>query len=238
MLTRREWMALAAAPALQATPARPLVDAHVHLFAADQSRFPYHPKATYKPPAQPLEEYLKFWRAAGVDRVVIVHPEPYQDDHRYLGYCFAHEPSPNFFKGTCLFDPIAPDTPDRMTALVKKNPGRIVALRIHEVRPGGGPSTSGAIKERDLGAPEMKDTWRRAQELGMAIQMHFVPVHAPQIGELASQFREVPVILDHLARAGQGTAAEFEKVFKLAAFPPGYLKYFRGEYLSKPKFPF
>jgi predicted TIM-barrel fold metal-dependent hydrolase len=215
------------------------VDTHVHLFAADRQRFPFHPNAPYAPPAQTVEDYIKFAVAAGIEHAVIVHPEPYQDDHRYLEYCFAHEPSPMFFKGTCLFDPIAPETPDHIAALVKRNPGRIVALRIHEVRKPGEPAlASGAIKDRDMHAPAMKTTWRRVQELGLAIQMHFLPFYAPQIGELARQFPDVPVILDHLARAGMGTAEEYDGVLKLAGLPSVYMKYSGANYSSKEKYPF
>src|SRR4029079_18565082 len=103
-----------------AEPAELLIDTHVHLF--DPKRFPYAPMATYKPEPQTLESYVAFVRKAGIRHAVIVHPEPYQDDHRYLEYCFQHEPSPGFFKGTCLFDPGAIDTPSRMEALVKKLP--------------------------------------------------------------------------------------------------------------------
>src|ERR1051325_1673170 len=195
-----------------------LIDTHVHLF--DPERFPYAPNATYKPPAQPLESYLKFVAQARLDHTIIVHPEPYQDDHRYLEYCFQHEPSPGYFKGTCLFDAIAPDTPARMEALTKKHPDRIVALRIHENhKPGTPPATSGAIRDRDMKSPAMRETWRKADALGLAIQMHFIPYYAPQIGALAEQFPQMPVILDHLARAGQGTPAEYDNVLKLAKLP-------------------
>jgi L-fuconolactonase len=230
--------ALGALAARAARPAGVLVDAHVHLFAADTSQFPYAPDAPYKPQAQPLEGYLKFVAQARIDHTVIVHPEPYQDDHRYLEYCFAHEPSPGYFKGTCLFDPVAPGTPDRMEALVKRHPGRIVALRIHEMHAPGTPSLkSGPIKDRDMRDPAMAATWRKAQSLGLAIQMHFIPHYAPQIGELAARFPEVPVILDHLGRTGQGTAAEFEEILKLARHPRVYMKYSGVNYSSKEPYP-
>ena len=212
-----------------------LVDTHVHLFASDQERFPYHPNATYKPPAQSLEAYLKFAAARKIDHTVIVHPEPYQDDHSYLENCFANEPSPGFFKGTCLFDPTAPDTPSRMEVLVKKHPRRIVALRIHQMRKPGEPATaSGAIKDRDMASAAMKTTWKKAQDLGIAIQMHFLPYYAPQIGALAAQFPNVPVVLDHLARAPQGTPAEWRSVLQLAKFPRVVMKYSSVNASAKP----
>jgi predicted TIM-barrel fold metal-dependent hydrolase len=237
--SRRQWLAgaLAAAANASARPNGVLVDSHVHLF--DPARVPYHPQATYKPPAAPLEAYIRLVQEAKIDHTVIVHPEPYQDDHRYLEYCFEHEPSPGFFKGTCLFDPIAPDTPARMEALTKKLPNRIVALRIHEVRVAGKPATTtGPIKDRDLHHPAMKQTWRAAQSLGLAIQMHFIPRFAPQIGELAAEFRDTPVILDHLARAGQGTPAEYEQVLRLAQQPRVYMKYSAINYSSKQPYPY
>lgn len=240
MINRRELIAGTAAARFAALAtaslAAPIVDSHVHLF--DPKRFPYHPNATYQPAAETLEDYSKFAVAAGIDHAVIVHPEPYQDDHSYLEYCFAHEPSKNFFKGTCLFDPTAPDTPARMRAFVKKNPGRIVALRVHEVgERGTPPASSGAIKNRDLRSPAMAATWRAAQELGIAIQMHFAPHYAPRIGELAARFEQVPVILDHLGRAGQGTPEDFDGVLQLARQKQVIMKFSGVNYSSKQPFP-
>lgn len=213
------------------------IDTHIHLF--DPARFPYHPNATYRPPAQPLEPYVEFVKQARIDHTILVHPEPYQDDHRYLEYCLEHEPSPGFFKGTCLFDPIDPKTPSRMRALMERHPGSIVALRIHETRKPGTPATtSGAIHDRDLRSPAMRETWRHMHEMGLAIQMHFIPYYAPQIGALAEQFPQMPVILDHLARAGQGTPAEYKEVLKLARLPRVYMKFSGVEYSSHKKFPY
>jgi L-fuconolactonase len=226
--------------ASEAVPAQQdfIIDTHVHLFAADPARFPYSP-LSYTPKPAPVEQYVQFVAKTDIKHAVIVHPEPYQDDHRYLEYCFAHEPSKGFFKGTCLFDPIDPATPARMKALMKRNPGRIVALRIHETHKPGTPSaTTGAIRDRSLKDPQMLQTWRAAHELGIGIQMHFIPFYAPGIGELAAKFPEMPVILDHLARAGQGTLAEYENVLKLADLPRVYMKFSNVEAVSKEKFPY
>lgn len=221
-----------------ARPAGLLIDTHIHLFADDQRRFPYHRNATYRPPPAPLADYLRFVEQADIDHAVIVHPEPYQDDHRYLEYCFEREPRRGFFKGTCLFDPTAADTPVRMEALAKSLPGRIVALRIHVNRKRGElPTTSGAIRDRDLRHPAMTATWRKASDLGLAVQMHFIPHHAPEIGRLAREFSSTTVILDHLARAGEGTQAEFDEVLRLARLPRVVTKFSGVQYSSGEEHP-
>ncbi len=241
MISRRKVLTgtVSAIPALALPRTNDLViDSHVHLFAGDQSRFPYSP-LSYTPPAAPVEQYLTFARQTNIDHAVIVHPEPYQDDHSYLEYCFANEPAKGFFKGTCLFDPIDPATPGHMRALTSRDSGRLVALRIHETHKPGTPSTkTGAIRDRDMRDPQMLHTWRAAHELGLGIQMHFIPYYAPMIGELAGKFREMPVILDHLARAGQGSPAEFESVLRLADLPRVYVKFSNISASSKEKFPY
>src|SRR5262249_31615006 len=63
----------------------------------------------------------------------------YQEDESYVEYCFTKEPSPGYFKATCLYDPIDPAMPRKIEALVKRNPGRIVDMRIHDVHERGTP---------------------------------------------------------------------------------------------------
>src|SRR4051812_22979838 len=213
-LTRRELLAgaIAIAPALRGAPLPTgrIVETNLHVYPEDVARFPFHPNRTYTPAAAPLEPYLKFLRQAHVGPVVIVHPSPYQDDHRVLEYSFANEPSPGFFKGTCYFDPIDSKTPARMKELSNKYPGRIKALRIFEDRKASDPpSASGNFRDRDLRDPMMKTVWKAAGSLGMAIQMVPIPGHAPQIYALASETKDTRVIIDHLSAPTKGTPAEY-----------------------------
>jgi predicted TIM-barrel fold metal-dependent hydrolase len=228
--TRREALLglTASASALLAAAAAPAtIETHVHLF--DPERVPYAPDAPYKPAAYKLEDHLKLVEAAGLVHSIIVHPEPYQDDHRYLEYCFAHEPRPGYFKGTCLFDPLREDTPRRMRALAERWPKRIVALRIHEMSMT--PETSGRIRNRDMKDPGMLTCWQAVASMGMAVQMHFIPGQAPNIRSLAAKLPETTVILDHMGRPVQGTEKEYEEVLKLAELPRVILKYSNwGEY--------
>jgi predicted TIM-barrel fold metal-dependent hydrolase len=225
---------MAAAPL--AAAGKTIIDTHIHLF--DPAKFPYHTSGTYQPPAAPLEPYLAFAAQAGITHTIIVHPEPYQDDHRYLAHCFANERPKGFFKGTILLDPIAAGTPRRMHELVKQHSGRIVAMRIHAMNPPGkAPSKSGPIKDRDLRDPAMKATWKAAADLGIAIQMHFLPHHSPEIGALCAQFRDLPVILDHMGRVGMGKPEDLDKLMALAKYPRVYFKFSGVRYSSKQAAP-
>jgi predicted TIM-barrel fold metal-dependent hydrolase len=78
----------------------------------------------------------------------------------------------------------------------------------------------------------MLRTWKAASDLGLAIQMHFIPYYTPLIRKLAEQFRTTPVILDHLGRVGQGTAAEYDQVLRLSELPRVYMKY-SGPYMDR-----
>ena len=224
-LSRRELLAAAAvAKSLAARPKGYLVDS-LHLFSDDQLRFPYHRNATYQPPPKTVEAYSVFVREVKIDHTVIIHSEVYQDDHRYLCYAFEHEPTPGYFKGTCLFDPIDPKTPARIEELVHSLPGRIVGIRIHEFHsPQTPPTTTGPMRDRDMRSAGMKNTWRKMRDLGLGIEMQSIPYYAPQVRALAEEFPEMPVQIDHFGLPAYGDQAQYEEVIRLAKLPRTYLR--------------
>ena len=227
-VTRREFLGAAVAattPLIAAgRPKGYLVDS-THLWSDDQTRFPYHRNATYRPPPKTVEAYSAFVREAGIDHTVIIHSEVYQDDHRYLHYCFEHEPSPGYFKATCLFDPIDPQTPDRIGQLVHSVPGRIVGIRIHEFHKAGTPpTTTGPMRDRDLRSAGMKNTWRKMHDLGLMIEMQSIPYYAPQVRALASEFPQMPVQIDHFGLPNLGDESQYKEVMTLATLPRVYMR--------------
>src|SRR4051794_38290918 len=124
---RRQFLQPAAVMPLLTGPLRagaedrraPVIDTHLHCFAGKgDPRFPYHPRGPYQPaePAAP-EHLLRCMAEAEVDSAVVVHPEPYQDDHRYLEHCL--KVSEGKLKGTCLFFADRPGSLDEMPELVK-----------------------------------------------------------------------------------------------------------------------
>jgi predicted TIM-barrel fold metal-dependent hydrolase len=244
-LSRRDLLGGAAAVAglagqvrAGALPPPPVVETNCHIFPADRQRFPLHPNTSYDPGSTPLDAYVKFAKGAGIGPVVIVHPSPYQDDHSVLEYCFANEPSPGFFHGTCFFDPTDPKTPARMKDLVMRHRGRIKALRIFEERKASEPpTTTGNFRDRDFRHPVVRQVWKAASDLGIGIQMVPSPSQAPLIYGYAAEFKDVPVIIDHLAAPQKGTAQEYEDVLKLGRLQNTIMKFTSVRGASKEEFP-
>jgi predicted TIM-barrel fold metal-dependent hydrolase len=196
-----------------------IVEWNAHMFSRDLARFPFHPQAAYRPDASRLDEdplaaYLARLETAGIDRAVLVHPEPYGDDHRLVLDCLAR--APDRFRGTCLFYPKDPDAPAKMAELVAREP-RIVAVRFHAHRG----------KEQYLDSfadPGVRALWRQAAALRLIVELHIGPNYAAQAGEAIRAYPEVPVIVDHLAEPKLGNAVEFADVLELSRFGNVYMK--------------
>ncbi len=190
-----------------------LVDTHLHCFAGpDDVRFPYHERGPYRPdePASP-EHLLKCMDAADVGYAVVVHPEPYQDDHRYLEHCL--DVGKGRLKGTLLLFADRPGSVAKMPELVKRMDA--VAARIHAYAPDRLPP---------FGKPELRNLWKQATELDLAVQLHFEPRYAPGFEPLIKEFRETRVIIDHMGRPFQGTPREHEVVIRWSRFDNTIMK--------------
>ncbi|MDQ3624560.1 MAG: amidohydrolase [Verrucomicrobiota bacterium] len=146
---------------------------------------------------------LGLMAGAGVDYAVVVHPEPYQDDHRYLDHCL--EIGRGKLKGTCLFFAEQPDAARRLRDYAGRHPGQLTAARIHAYNPERLPP---------FGRPELEALWRTASDLGLAIQLHFEPRYAPGFEPLIREFSKTLVLIDHLGRPLQGTEKEYELIVK------------------------
>ena len=194
--------------------ATPVVDTHLHCFGGASAEFPYHARAPYQPAAEASPEHLlQCMDGAGVDFAVVVHPEPYQDDHRYLEHCL--RVGGNRLKGTCLFFADRPGSVDGMEPLVKRNPGQIVAARVHAYAPDRLPP---------FGTKELRHLWKTASDLGLAMQLHFEPRYAPGFEPLIKEFSDTTVVIDHLGRPMQGTIKEHDVVVRWSRFPNTVMK--------------
>ncbi|MEZ6134916.1 MAG: amidohydrolase family protein [Pirellulaceae bacterium] len=202
-------------PALADDKTKMVIDTHLHCFAgAGDARFPYHPQAPYEPPqAATPQHLLTCMDDAGVDFAIVVHPEPYQGDHRYLDYCL--DVGAGRLKGTCLFFADRPDSLRQMPEYLKRNDGKIVAARLHAYAPDRLPP---------FGKPELRQLWRIATEHGVAVQLHLEPRYAERLEPYIDEFRETTVIIDHLGRPMQGTPDEHETVVRWSDKPNTIMK--------------
>ncbi|MBS1809207.1 MAG: amidohydrolase family protein [Acidobacteria bacterium] len=218
-VTRREFLqtaslVAAASPMCNAHAFAPIViDTHLHCFAGlKDPRFPYHTNAPYRPASvAPPEKLLQCMDGAGVNFAIVVHPEPYQDDHRYLEYCL--EVGKGRVKGTCLVFADRPDSMAQLPKLAKR--GDVVAVRMHAYAPERLPP---------FGKPEMRAFWKKASDLGLAVQLHIEPRYAPQFEPFIRDFRSTQVIVDHLGRPLQGTPEEHAVIVRWSRLPNVFIK--------------
>ena len=196
-----------------------IIEWNAHMFSADTTRYPFHPQAVYTPAADqfsadPLGDYIARLDQYGIDRAVLVHPEPYGDDHRLVLDCLQREPSR--FKATALFYPHDAAAPAKLRDLVAQAPD-IVALRFHAHRG----------KEQYLNSfddPGVVALWRSAAELGLIVELHIGPNYARQVTARIADCPNTPVLIDHLAEPHMGTGVEFADVLELANFDHVYMK--------------
>lgn len=193
----------------------PIVDTHLHCFAGpDSQEFPYHPSGPYRPASAATPEHLlRCMDGAGVRYSIVVHPEPYQDDHRYLDHCL--EVGGGRLKGTCLFFADRPESLAAMPSFLKDREGQIIASRVHAYAPDRLPP---------FGKPELHKWWRMVADAGVAVQLHFEPRYAIGFERYIREFSDIPVIIDHLGRPFQGSPEEYAKVLRWADFPNTVMK--------------
>lgn len=196
-----------------------IIEWNHHLFHADTDRYPFHPQAAYRPGPErrsptPLADYLARMEAAGIDRAVLVHPEPYGDDHRLVLESLEQEPTR--FLATTLFYPKDPDAPAKLRQLVADQP-KIIATRFH--------AHQGKSVYLDSFADDgVVALWQTAAELGLVVELHIGPDFARQVEPLVARFPDTPVLIDHLAEPHLGTGVEFADVLALARFENVYMK--------------
>lgn len=196
-----------------------IVEWNAHMFSSDTARYPFHPNAAYVPArerwlADPLATYLEHMKQYQIDRAVIVHPEPYGDDHSLVLDCL--DRVPDIIKGTSLFYPRDPDAVKKMEDLVARQP-RIVGTRFHAV-------TEKKTYLDSFDDDNVRAMWGRAGELGLIVELHIGPLYAQEVGRAIADNPETTVLIDHVAEPQTGTPEQYEDVLALAQYPNVYMK--------------
>ncbi len=208
-----------------------IIEWNVHMFSSDTRRFQFHPMANYVPGADrlskdPLKDYIAHMDTMGIDRSVLVHPEPYGDDHSLVKECVSRDR--NRFRMTSLFYPRDPEAPAKLQALAEEDPG-LVSTRFHKYHASNLTlSADSPGKERQyldrLTDSNVLALWGKAAALGLIVELHINPTAAQEAGEAISQFSDTPVIIDHLAEPQEGTGPDFAEILELSRFSNVYMK--------------
>ncbi|HEU5101014.1 MAG TPA: amidohydrolase family protein [Roseiflexaceae bacterium] len=204
-----------------------IVEWNAHMFSRDTARYPFHPAAAYLPDTtalenDPLKSYLKRMDRLGIDRAVLVHPEPYGDDHRLILDCLGRESAR--LRGVCHFFPKDPLATEKLAAMVEYQPA-LVGVRLHAHRG----------KEHYLDSfadAGVRAIWRTAAERGLIVELHIGPNYAAQAAEAIAAYPSVPVLIDHLGEPQFGTPIEYADVLALARFPNLMMKISGVSYIS------
>jgi predicted TIM-barrel fold metal-dependent hydrolase len=200
---------------ISAAAAAPVVDCHIHCFDGRASqRFPYHPHAPYRPEkAVTPEQALACMDGANVDFGIFVHPETYQEDHRYFEHCLeVGNAKKRRWKGTCLLFADRPGWKDELGRLHKQ--GNLAAFRVHAYVPERLPP---------FGAP-LRALWKAGADLGLVAQIHFEPHYAAGFAPLIEEFSKTPVVIDNLGRPLLATTEEYQAVLRWARHPHVHMK--------------
>ena len=231
---RRDALALLGAAALAGAPVpafaadTPVIEWNMHMFSANTAKFPFHPNAVYKPdatkfPADPLAPYQAHLKEEGIDKAMLVQPEPYGDDHTLVLDCLRRT-SADKFKGTSLFYPKNPDSPKKLAALVKSQP-RIASTRFHAHR-------GKEMYLDSFSADYVRALWRKAVELGLVIELHIGPNYALQAADAIRAFPGCKVLIDHMDEPKLGNPYEYANVLDLAKLPNVYMKLSGLDYIA------
>jgi len=197
-----------------------IIEWDAHIFSSNVDKYPFHPSAAYTPKpdallADPLADYMQRMSDEGIDKAVIVHPEPYGDDHKLALECV--ERHPDVLKTTALFYPKDPSAPVGLRKLVEEHPGKLVSFRFH--------AHEGKRHYLDSFDDEnLRTLWRTAGELGLIIELHIGPDYAAQAGKLAAEYPDFTVLVDHMAEAKYSSGPDFSDVIKLSDLPNVYMK--------------
>lgn len=204
-----------AAAAAQAVADR-LVDAHVHVWTDQLTRYPIDPAfqpSDMQPATFPPETLLSLCRPHRVDRVVLIQMSYYRFDNRYLLDVIARQP--DVFVGIGVIDETASGVTRTIHDLARRG---VRGFRIHP---------SDQDLQRWIGSAGMAELWSTCADQQLAVCPLINPVALPLIEQMCQRFPRTTVVIDHFARIGiDGTLppAQIDQLCRLARFNQVYVK--------------
>jgi predicted TIM-barrel fold metal-dependent hydrolase len=199
-----------------------LIDSHCHVIATDTRRYPLKPlfgKQSEWSADHPLDypDMVKAMDEAGIDKSILVQASSaYAFDNSYTADSVAAHPER--FIGVFSVDVVAPDAVQKMKDLLRKG---FAGMRIF---------TSGsthAAQETFFAEQAAFPAWAYANDNGIPVCMQMRMPGIPYLETVLKRFPNVPVVIDHFARADASDGPPFAAtapLFALAKYPNVYLK--------------
>jgi L-fuconolactonase len=224
MISRREWMAGAAALAAPATKTR-IIDPHVHVWKRDP-RYPWA-RETAKPPEKDAtpEMLLDLMRANGVEKTIIIQVIYYRWDNSYLADVLKQYPE--YFRGVARVNPESPSAPDDLSRLVEEQNFRGVRL-----------SPAGDASGDWIRGPLMPPLWERCRRLKVPMTLLAPVTRMPDCAKLIEGFSDLTVVIDHMADSPLDKPEEIQKLIALKRYPRVFVKISHTWSLSKQPYPY
>lgn len=203
-----------------------IVDAHVHVYSADETRYPAKADARRPPAGTGTAEQLeRECQLNGVARVAHINALSfYGYDNRFLLDLTAS--SGERMAAICTLDNEDPGSPARLAAYAAA--GGVRGIRIVPTAPGG------------LEGAGIRALWRAASDLGLVVN---VVVGHEQAGALAARLAEfpaTPTVIEHalMIQATTDRAATLRDLRELARFPNAVAELIDLPLLSDGPYPF
>ncbi len=207
---------LTAGKSLAADAATDAVDAHVHVWTKDTTKYPISQDfkvADMVPPSFTPEELFEHTKPAGVSRVVLIQMSFYKYDNRYM--LDSMERFPGVFAGVGIVDENDGRTPKLMKELKAKG---VLGFRLY---------TDKSKAEAWSQSAGMKAMWSTAADTGQSMCLLANPDALPIVDKMIEQYPRTRVVIDHFARIGMtGTidSAALDTLCRLARYPNVFVK--------------
>src|SRR5205814_1018139 len=198
------------------------IDIHPHIISSDAARYPLAPLGGHQSDwsrTRPvtLEQLVAAMDTAGVQKAAIVQASTcYGHDNSYVADAIAAYPKR--FTGVFSVDVLAPDAVEKMKHWIGKGFSGLRLFTTGSTMPG---------QATWFDDPRSFPAWEYASKAGIPVCMQMTPQGFPQLRGLLDRFKDVRVILDHLARPklvdGPPFAAD-QEFLELSKNPNVFLK--------------
>lgn len=208
-----------AAPSTQ----RPVIDAHMHVWANDPQQFPFAHPYVDDYPGMPhpgtVEMLIEDMDRHGCTHCVLVQTICHGWDNAYLADCVRRYPER--FKGHGLIDPTDPQVADKLEFWTKEH--GLAGMRFSPLYYQNGVHGGDGW----LAADETHRLWRKAEQLGSVFNFFIAPRQLPTLGTMIQAHPDVRVVIDHLAQMDLGAEnpePDFLLLLAMARHPNVWVK--------------